>query len=178
MLTQTHSPQLLLCAHNHGCPDCEAPIVEERSERITQLPELSIDLVTASYRAGTFPQDWSHERRVLEARRYRMFLALAAHHPGKYATPTREIDEFWHLHMLNPVAYYEDCQKIFGRIFDHDGGFGTGPGELAILKAAFRDFALRWGDAYGEAYVEGFLLDGLVDCWHDCVDRCWHACKG
>ena len=140
---------------------------------------VSIDLVAASYRSSGFPQDWSHETRELEARRYELFLLLAAKHPHKRATPTRQIDELWHLHMLHPVAYHRDCMRLFGRIFDHDGGFGTGPGELPILKESFRAFAARWEAEYGEPYVEQMPPEngGSTNCWHDCQNRCWHACS-
>ncbi len=140
---------------------------------------LSIDLVAASYRASTFPQEWTQEKREREAQRYLMFLELAARSPGVRATPTRDIDELWHLHMLSPVAYHRDCMRIFGKVFDHDGGFGTGPGELPVLKAAFREFAQRWQAAYGEPYVEHLPseADELTNCWHDCSGRCWHACS-
>ena len=140
---------------------------------------VSVDLAAASYRSSAFPQDWSREKRELEARRYEMFLRLSAKHPGKRATPTREIDDLWHLHMLHPAAYYADCIRLFGRIFDHDGGFGTGPGELPLLKAAFRGFAARWEAEYGEPYVACMPSDdaGATNCWHDCANNCWHACS-
>jgi len=140
---------------------------------------LSIDLVAASYRASGFPQDWSREEREREALRYEKFLTLAAKHPKARTTPTREIDEMWHLHMLHPVAYANDCMRLFGLIFDHDGGFGTGTGELPILKAAFREFAALWESEYGEPYVDRMPSDdaGAANCWHDCSNRCWHACS-
>lgn len=140
---------------------------------------LGLDLVTASYRASAFPQDWNQEKREHEALRYERFLRLAAKHPGVRATPTREIDEFWHLHMLHPAAYYADCMRLFGTIFDHDGGFGIGPGELPVLKGAFRHFAALWEREYGEAYVANLPAEdtGATSCWHDCSGRCWHACS-
>jgi hypothetical protein len=148
-------------------------------ERVPAGSILSLDLVTASYRSSGFPQDWSREKREAEARRYEKFLRLAAKHPGKRATPTQEIDEFWHLHMLHPAAYYKDCVRLFGYIFDHDGGFGTGAGELPVLKSAFREFAARWEGEYGELYVTSMPSDdaGSTNCWHDCSNRCWHACS-
>jgi hypothetical protein len=145
----------------------------------TTRPIVSVDLVARSYRASTFPQDWSREKREREAARYERFLRLAAKHPGLRATPTRDIDEFWHLHMLHPAAYHRDCMNLFGRVFDHDGGFGTGEGELEVLIAAFREFARRWEEEYGTPYVEppeGTAV-GPVNCWHDCAERCWHACS-
>jgi len=156
-----------------------APVVAARSVVPPRRSSLSVDLISASYRASAFPQDWSHGKREMEAARYERFLALAAKRPGLRATPTRDIDELWHLHMLHPVAYHRDCMRIFGRIFDHDGGFGTGPGELPILKAALRRFAAEWEREYGERYVEQMPSDdgGAANCWHDCSNRCWHACS-
>src|SRR4051812_17438525 len=160
-------------------------VISERAQVSSQQPSpttrkvVSVDLVSASYRSSSFPQDWSREQRELQAKRYEMFLQLAAKHPGKRCTPTREIDEFWHLHMLHPVAYHQDCMKLFGRIFDHDGGFGTAPGELPVLKHAFQEFALRWQEEYGEPYVRVRLGEdaSATKCWHDCSNRCWHACS-
>ncbi len=140
---------------------------------------VSIDLVAASYRASAFPQDWRREDRERESLRYEKFLRLAARDPLTRATPTREIDEMWHLHLLRPVASYKDCLRLFGQIFDHDGGFGTRPGELPILKAAFRAFADLWAREYGEPFVDHMPSDdaGAANCWHDCSNRCWHACS-
>ena len=145
----------------------------------TPVAIVSIDLVAASYRSSSFPKEWSSEQREREAKRYELFLALAARYPGKPATPTREIDEFWHLHMLHPQAYYDDCMRLFGHIFDHDGGFGNGPGELPMLKSAFRDFARRWEKTYRAPYtVAGPSVDSeSTDCWHQCKNCCWHACS-
>lgn len=140
-------------------------------------PIVSVDLVAASYRASSFPADWSHAERERQAARYVSFLRLIALHPGKRATPTREIDELWHLHMLHPVAYHRDCMALFGRVLDHDGGFGTGPGELPVLKRAFAEFSERWAAAYGEPYVEASGSASTTNCWHDCANRCWHACS-
>ena len=88
---------------------------------------VSIDLVLASYRASSFPKDWSEAKRQREAERYAKLLLLARDNRGHAHRPTRDIDQMWHLHMLHPKAYYEDCMRLFGDIFDHDGGFGAAP---------------------------------------------------
>lgn len=145
----------------------------------TPPPELSADLLAASYRSDDFPQDWSREQREESLRRYRLWLALKQRHPGARLAPTRDIDLFWHLHMLSPVAYYRDCIRLFGKLLDHDGGFGKGEGELPELRAVFTRTAQLWEDAYAMPYREDgkFIQDAVMTaCWHDCQDRCWHAC--
>jgi hypothetical protein len=71
-----------------------------------------------------------------------------------------------------------DCQRLFGFVLDHDGGFGKDPSELPVLKDVFLKTEARWIAAFGVPYRD----DGtdakteMTNCWHDCSGRCWHAC--
>jgi len=139
---------------------------------------VSIDLMKAARRSDAFPKDWTEERTRSAIGRYERFLRLVARYPGTPVAPTRDIDAIWHLHMLSPRAYYEDCQRLFGEVLDHDGGFGKDPVEIPILKATFEETAKLWFKAYGEPYLNTDAAGAeTVDCWHDCSGRCWHACK-
>jgi hypothetical protein len=147
---------------------------------VESLPLVSTDLLAASYRSDTFPQDWTREQRETSLHRYEKWLRLKQLHPKSRLAPTLDIDLFWHLHMLSPVAYHRDCMRHFGRLLDHDGGFGKGPGELELLKEVFLRTERYWEEAYHEPYrLDGTLARDavLTDCWHDCQDRCWHACS-
>lgn len=140
---------------------------------------ISADLIEASYRSEDFPSDWTRAQREQALDRYRRWLALKQRAPKAKFAPTRDIDRFWHLHMLSPVAYYRDCMALFGRLLDHDGGFGKGPGEAEQLRAVFERTADLWERAYDEPYRDDrvWMRDAQpTDCWHDCQDRCWHAC--
>lgn len=137
----------------------------------TLLPlSLSLDLVAASYRSETIPARWTAARRERAALDYRRFLALAQAEPGAKLAPTKDIDLFWHLHMLHPVDYFRDCQRLFGAILDHDGGFGATAEEAPLLREAFDATAARWASAFGTAY------GGAVKCTRNCVSRCVRRC--
>ncbi|HEY4180222.1 MAG TPA: glycine-rich domain-containing protein-like [Kofleriaceae bacterium] len=145
----------------------------------TATPIVSVDLVAASERSDAFPEDWTREQREKGFDRYVKWLRLKALHPMARLAPTRDIDLFWHLHMLSPVSYHRDCVRLFGHLLDHDGGFGRGPGELPILQQVFARTAAWWESEYGEPYRDDgkFMRDAeMTDCWHDCQNRCWHAC--
>lgn len=146
--------------------------------RPTPAP-VSVDLVASSFKSSDFPADWSRERRELGALRYQQWLTLKQLHPRTPVAPTREIDLFWHLHMLSPVAYVRDCQSLFGFVLDHDGGFGATPEELPLLKEVFLATEQRWLKAFGVPYRDdGSTPDSsMTNCWHDCSGRCWHACS-
>lgn len=138
-----------------------------------QLEPVSIDLVAAAAKSDDFT-DWNPDRIQRAAERYRRFFLLASKAEGPVA-PTRDIDAMWHLHMLHPRVYYLDCMQVHGEIFDHDGGFGKGEGELPVLQATFERTAQLWQEEYGEEY--GPAVEGVTKCWHDCQGRCWHACS-
>jgi hypothetical protein len=142
-------------------------------------PVLSVDLLEAASRSDSIPQDWPQEQRARSLERYIKWLMLKQQHPAARMAPTRDIDLFWHLHMLSPVAYHRDCIQLFGHLLDHDGGFGKGPGELPQLQEVFTRTATWWEETYGEPYREDgrYMRDvEMTNCWHDCQDRCWHAC--
>lgn len=50
---------------------------------------------------------------------YKNFLWLQKKFPSEKLVPTREIDEFWHNHILHTQHYIKDCQHIFGHYFHH-----------------------------------------------------------
>jgi hypothetical protein len=51
---------------------------------------------------------------------YKNFLILLKKHEAEFLVPTREIDEFWHNHILYTRNYYLDSMVIFGRYLHHD----------------------------------------------------------
>lgn len=135
---------------------------------------LSIDLLAAAQRSESL-RDRPRVELERAARDYERFLELAGQVPGPLA-PTRAIDEMWHLHMLHPVAYHRDCLRLFGKILDHDGGFGLQPAERPALGRAFERTAALWMQRFGEPYGSDSASD-LRACWHNCQSRCWHACS-
>jgi hypothetical protein len=139
-------------------------------------PVVSVDLLRAASRSDTFPKEWTEERRRRSLARYEKFLLLAARHPDVPVAPCRDIDEFWHLHMLQPQAYHDDCMRLFGFILDHDGGFGKSEEEVPVLAAVHERTARLWREAYNEEYSET-PEEAATDCWHDCQSRCWHDCS-
>ena len=70
---------------------------------------------------------------------YRRFLKLCAKYPDAPIVPTEEVDEFWHLHILDTQRYGEDCEQIFGAMLHHDPYIGMVPGEDQVRHRALAD---------------------------------------
>ena len=148
----------------------------QKDKTMTQQLIISVDLVDKARRSEDMPEGWTEEDSKKHIARYEKFLKLIQKYPKQRFAPTKNIDKMWHLHMLSPVAYYKDCQQLFGMILDHDGGFGALEEERPALGKVFEATAEMWMLEYGEIYADNPTLQ-MVDCWHDCAGRCWHACS-
>jgi hypothetical protein len=70
---------------------------------------------------------WSlkHARRVVEEYRRFIYLTMRAGHP---VTPSDEVDQAWHLHLVYTRSYWEDlCQKVLGKPLHHGPTRGGQP---------------------------------------------------
>jgi hypothetical protein len=138
-----------------------------------QVPSISIDIAAAARRSES-PLAGADEQTIRTAElRYRKFLGLVAKYPDVDLSPARDIDEVWHLHMLQPRAYVEDCNRIFGDILDHDGGFGKdSEQQYQDLLAVFDHTAALWSSEYSEPYVTDRKTEVMK-----CIKACRVACK-
>jgi hypothetical protein len=56
---------------------------------------------------------------------YRNFLFLTKKYPQHHPLPpSKEIDEFWHYHILDTRRYQQDCKRLFGCYLHHYPYFG------------------------------------------------------
>ncbi len=62
---------------------------------------------------------WSANVAFQLANLYRAFLFLYKTYPDEIIVPTKEVDEFWHLHILDTRNYIADCETIFGYYLHH-----------------------------------------------------------
>jgi hypothetical protein len=67
----------------------------------------------------TYSSGWPRDVAETIAEQYKAFLWIAKLHPDKILIPFREVDEFWHQHILHTEQYVSDCQAIFGKYRHH-----------------------------------------------------------
>lgn len=140
---------------------------------------ISINLISAARKSEDVPNDYSEKSLEIALERYRKFLQLVKKHRSKSFAPSKDIDMMWHLHMLSPRNYYQDCMNLFGDILDHDGGFGSVLEEEEELKTSFEMTAKIWEEEYGEQYIEPGQLDNLAGprtCRKACLESCSIKC--
>lgn len=111
-----------------------------------------LDLTNVRMKLGD-PEEgkgWSEEELDLAEAEYRKFLALHLMHPEADIVPCHLVDDIWHQHILDTIAYREDCDAIFGRFLDHFPYFGMrGDDDAQALYDAYEDTLLKYEDAFG-----------------------------
>ena len=83
---------------------------------------------------------------------YRRFLYLSNIYDDKVIVPSKDIDTFWHTHILDTQKYMSDCEALFGRYVHHFPYFGMrGKRDRDQLEKAFREteelFLLHFGES-------------------------------
>jgi hypothetical protein len=90
------------------------------------------------------------EQSALAEGEYRKFLALHLTYPDADIVPCHIVDDIWHQHILDTIAYREDCDVIFGRFLDHFPYFGMRSDEDANdLYNAYEDTLVKYQAAFG-----------------------------
>lgn len=100
-------------------------------------------------------QGWSRKDAEEACRFYRNFLFLSAKYPEKMLTPSKEIDEFWHNHILDTEKYPIDCQNVFGSYFHHYPYTGLdGKTDIKNLGNDFAEIQLLHKEEFGDYIYE------------------------
>lgn len=96
-------------------------------------------------------QGWSREYAERMEVAYKRFLVLLTRFPQESIAPTRDVDKFWHGHILDTMKYAEDCQQVFGAFLHHFPYFGMrGEDDAANLRAAGENMHALYEREFGE----------------------------
>lgn len=96
---------------------------------------------------------------------YRRYLALQLAYPDRDIVPCRIVDEMWHQHILDTMAYALDCDAIFGSFLHHYPYFGMrDEAELQELHDAYADTVECYRAAFGEPQAETWISADAARC--------------
>ncbi len=96
-------------------------------------------------------QGWSREYVEQMAIAYKRFLTLSVKYPKETIAPSKDVDKFWHGHILDTIKYAEDCQNVFGYFVHHFPYFGMrGEEDAANLAEAGKTTNRLYEKEFGE----------------------------
>jgi len=96
-------------------------------------------------------QGWSREYVEQMEIAYKRFLTLSVKYPEETIAPSKDVDKFWHGHILDTMKYAEDCQNVFGYFVHHFPYFGMrGEEDAANLTEAGKTTNRLYEKEFGE----------------------------
>lgn len=94
---------------------------------------------------------WTLEFTKRIANEYRKYLILCLENPDFPVVPSSQVDDFWHLHILDTMKYQEDCTEYLGYFLHHFPYFGMrGEQDEANLKKAWDESCELYKKRFGE----------------------------
>lgn len=87
---------------------------------------------------------------------YKRFLWLMMQHGPAGIVPTKEIDEFWHNHILHSKRYVADCKALVGHYIHHQPSDGSAE-DIAKLQQLFERTCQLYKKEFGSelpVYIE------------------------
>jgi hypothetical protein len=145
------------------------PAVAEALQRLDDLLDLS--MVRAKLADPEEGKGYSAAQLDAMETEYRKFLALRLALPSANIVPCKIVDEFWHQHILDTIAYRADCDAIFGSFMDHFPYFGMrGAQDAEDLADAYGETLTCYRNAFGEPPPDTWISQ-------DASGRCRTGCK-
>jgi len=102
---------------------------------IAAIEALDLDPIKLKLMDPEEGQGWSREYAGRMELAYKRLLTLMATHPEETLAPSKDVDRFWHGHILDTLKYAEDCDKVFGCFLHHFPYFGMRGAEDAANLA-------------------------------------------
>jgi hypothetical protein len=106
--------------------------MDEKWEKISTLDLASVRRKFI-FKKGMWWHTLNSTDRVEQA--YRRFIYLIVMNPGKTVVPwSRDLDDFWHEHILDTARYARDCNEILGSFIHHDPNLPEGSAAHSIAS--------------------------------------------
>ena len=90
-------------------------------EVIAAIDALDLDSVKARLMDPVLGEGWSQDYADSIESAYKTYLTMLAKYQehAEEIMLAKDVDEFWHTHILQTMKYMDDCQKVFGTYLHH-----------------------------------------------------------
>ena len=123
---------------------------------VAAIQALDLDPIKLKLMDPEEGQGWSREHADRMELAYKRFLTLLVKFPDETIAPTKDVDKFWHGHILDTMKYAEDCENVFGYYLHHFPYFGMrSEQDAADLRAAAARMHAIYEREFGEALPSG-----------------------
>lgn len=127
-----------------------AALGRTKEEIVAAIEQLDLGPITFKLMDPEEGQGWTREYAAQMELTYRRYLILLAKYPDRTIAPTKDLDKYWHGHILDTMKYAEDCERTFGYFLHHFPYFGMrGETDAQNLASASSEMADLYAAEFG-----------------------------
>jgi len=123
-------------------------------DAIAAIQALDLEAVKLRVMDAELGEGWTREYADSIESAYRTYLTMLVKYPenAEDILLSKDVDEFWHTHILQTRKYSDDCQKAFGNFLHHEPHVGERtPADherrIALAETTRRLYQREFGDA-------------------------------
>ncbi len=129
-------------------------------EALRRVATIDLSMVKMKIMDPEEGKGWEPEYADAVETKYRRYLAMYLMFPERKIVPNKEVDVFWHQHILDTRAYAKDCDTVFGHFLHHFPYFGMrGEKDAQNLQSCFTATCNLYAELFDEAYVPEFATE-------------------
>ncbi|MCG2585715.1 hypothetical protein [Massilia sp. TS11] len=123
------------------------------NEDFQAIAALNLDPIKVKLMHEESGEGWTRAQADAVEFEYRRFLYLMKTFPNEPAAPSMQVDTFWHYHILDTMAYAQDCAAVFGYFLHHFPYIGLrGEADLEAHHEIGNRMKELYEATFGEAY--------------------------
>src|SRR5215213_3409132 len=91
------------------------------SEVLPAIQALDLESVKTRLMDPELGEGWTREYADSIEGAYKTFLSMVVKYPehAEHIMLSKDVDEFWHTHILQTMKYADECEAVFGRFLHH-----------------------------------------------------------
>jgi hypothetical protein len=129
---------------------------------VAAIHALDLESVKSRVMDPELGEGWTREYAEGIEQGYRNYLTMLAKYQdhAEDILLSKDVDEFWHTHILQTIKYSEDCERVFGTYLHHNPHVGERKPEDLQKRAALAEktrhlYRQEFGNADSIAWVGG-----------------------
>ena len=135
-------------------------MLQSTTEQHALLSNLDLEPIIIKAMDAEEGHGWSFNFARRVAQEYLKFLVLCIAYPDEPIVPSKHVDDFWHLHILDTQKYMEDCNQYLGYMLHHFPYFGMrGEEDARNLSSAWHQTLDFYTSTFGESAPSDLWLD-------------------
>jgi hypothetical protein len=120
-------------------------------EKVNRIEELNLEPIMVKLMDTDEGEGWTLEQTLEAEKWYKRFLILNLKYPDQSIVPNKQVDTFWHYHILDTMKYEEDCRNTFGYFLHHFPYFGMrSQDDAKNLQTAFAQTQILFNEEFSE----------------------------